>query len=233
MQRAVDDLGGFERMVSRALFRACISVIDTMRGDIDAAARELELSRIELDKSPEQVFFRRAVEIHAGHLELARARQAAHLSELTESEALYLDARVLLEHKGFEQSDVRFARRLLERALSGWVPPRRIKPWRVHETGLWFEPPYSARVDLGRKHALRRLLVSLAERHAKGDRSAIAPSDLIAAGWPGERIQRHAAQNRLRVALHTLRRLGLNDLLVTHADGYHLDPKAAIELVSA
>jgi hypothetical protein len=203
-----------------------------MRGEIDTAARELELARAELARSPEQVFFHRAVDIHAGHLELARARAAAHASELTESEALYTDARVLLQPRGFEQSDVRFARRMLERAVSGWVPPRRGNPWRIHETGLWFEPPYRARVELGRKHALRRLLVTLANRHAQGDKTPLPPSALIAAGWPGERIQKHAAANRLRVGLHTLRRLGLNELLLTQPDGYQLDPNARLELAS-
>jgi tetratricopeptide (TPR) repeat protein len=232
LMRAIDDLGVFERMASRALFRACLAVIDTMRGEIEAAAREIELARAELDRSPEQVFLRRAVEIHAGHVELGRARAAAHASEHTESEALFTDARSLLETPGFAQSDVRFAQRMLERAVKGWVAPRRSRPWRVQETGLWFEPPYGTRVELGRKHALRRLLVFLAQRHAADDKTPLSAADLISAGWPGERIQKHAAANRLRVALHTLRRMGLADLLVTHADGYHFDPRASLELVT-
>jgi hypothetical protein len=32
--------------------------------------------------------------------------------------------------------------------------------------------------------------------------------------------------------LHTLRRLGLNELLATHADGYHLDPRLPVEIAA-
>jgi hypothetical protein len=48
-------------------------VIDTLCGDLDAASRELALARAEIEREPEQLFYRRAIEIHAGHLELARA----------------------------------------------------------------------------------------------------------------------------------------------------------------
>lgn len=232
LQRAIDDLGVFERMASRALFRSCLAVIDAASADVDAAERELGLARSELDRSPEQVFLRRAVEVHAGHVDLAKARAAAAAGHAADSEALRSAARGRLDVSGFAQSDVRFAQRLLARALEGQIQPGPEKVWKIHETGLWFEPPYGERVELGRKHALRRLLVRLAEAHRAGSEIPLAAGELIAAGWPGERIQEHAAKNRLRVALHTLRRLGLSDLLATHADGYRLDPSGRVEVVS-
>jgi hypothetical protein len=52
----------------------------------------------------------------------------------------------------------------------------------------------------------------------------MANDDLFRAGWPGERASQRAAANRVRVALATLRKLGLRDHLITTGDGYLLDP---------
>jgi tetratricopeptide (TPR) repeat protein len=232
LQRAIDDLGVFERMASRALFRACIAVVDALGDDAVGAQREIELAESELERSPEQVFLRRAVDVHAGHVDVAKARARAKAGDQAAADALLATARARLDVNAFAQSDVRFAQRLLQRALGGSIASGRGASWRIHETGLWFEPPYGARVELGRKHALRRLLVRLAEEHRNQNESPLSPVELIAAGWPGERIQEHAARNRLRVALHTLRRLGLNELLATHADGYHLDPRSPVEIAA-
>jgi hypothetical protein len=78
---------------------------------------------------------------------------------------------------------------------------------------------------------LRRLLVALAKARDERRGIPLEPSELIAAGWPGERLQKRTATNRLRVALHTLRRLGLEDLLLTQMDGYLLDPQVDLRIV--
>ena len=231
LQGAADDLGGAESVALRALFRACISVADALTGDAASAQRELDLSRRELERSPEQLFIQRAIEVHAGHIDVARARAAARAGEATAADQHLQSARARLTVSGVATSDVRFAQRLLQRALGGSIALCKEATWRIHETGLWFEPPHGARIELGRKQALRRLLVRLAQEREQGSTAPLAPGTLIAAGWPGERIQKHAARNRLRVALHTLRRLGLDTLLTTHADGYHLDPQVSIEFV--
>jgi hypothetical protein len=48
--------------------------------------------------------------------------------------------------------------------------------------------------------------------------------DLLAAGWPGERMRADAGAHRVRVAISTLRKMGLRDVLRTEEDGYRLDP---------
>jgi hypothetical protein len=53
------------------------------------------------------------------------------------------------------------------------------------------------------------------------------------AGWPGERIGADAAANRVRVALTTLRKLGLRDVIKTGQGGYLLDPAMAVTLEHA
>ena len=51
---------------------------------------------------------------------------------------------------------------------------------------------------------------------------------LIEAGWPGERMRPDAAGKRLRTAIWTLRKAGLEALLLTRHDGYLLDPLVTI-----
>ena len=44
--------------------------------------------------------------------------------------------------------------------------------------------------------------------------------DLLALGWPGEKMARSAALDRLYMPLATLRSLGLRDTIVRGPDGY-------------
>src|SRR5262249_3424947 len=154
----------FERVPPRPVFRACIAVVDAMGDDDQGAERELQAAKSELERMPEQVFVRQAVEIHAGHLELARARAALRAENHEASAKRGALARARSTLAEVPHSDIRFALRLLERALEGSLVPDESAVWKVQATGLWFEPPYGTRIELGRKHALRRLLVRLAEQ---------------------------------------------------------------------
>lgn len=104
-------------------------------------------------------------------------------------------------------TEIRFARRMLEKRprASGRL---------THDDGR-FTLPNGATLDLRNKHALRRILVAL----MNGESSSRA---LIVAGWPGEKLERGAAATRLRIAIATLRKFGLRELLVTTEDGYAL-----------
>lgn len=109
-----------------------------------------------------------------------------------------------------------------------WDPgPRRL---RVARDGSRFELG-RARADLTRRRVPRALLVALVEGRLHRAGQALPLSELVAAGWPGERIRPDAAANRLYVALSTLRKLGLGPVLYTRNDGYLLDPETEIELL--
>lgn len=86
----------------------------------------------------------------------------------------------------------------------------------------WFEPAGRERVDIRRRLSLRRILVALLDAHEDHPGRCLGPDTLFAAGWAGERAVPEAAINRVRVAIATLRKLGLRDLLVTEPDGYRL-----------
>jgi hypothetical protein len=101
---------------------------------------------------------------------------------------------------------------------------------RVDRQGAWFEVDGGKRVELGRRGALRRILAALAAKRALEPERGLKQSDLAIIGWPGERVLVDAASTRVRVAIATLRQLGLRSHLLTSDEGYLLDDAAQFEL---
>lgn len=93
--------------------------------------------------------------------------------------------------------------------------------------------PSGDRVDLARHAALRRIVLALASRRRDGIATGLTTDELLACGWPGERVDPFAGSARVRVALSRLRTLGLRDLLVRADDGYVLAPHLAVEIEPA
>lgn len=83
-------------------------------------------------------------------------------------------------------------------------------------------------IELGKRPALRKIVDVLAKHRIAAPGEAVALDALVAAGWPGEKIRAEAAINRIHVALSTLRRLGLRDVLLTVEQGYAFDPAIGI-----
>jgi DNA-binding winged helix-turn-helix (wHTH) protein len=69
---------------------------------------------------------------------------------------------------------------------------------------------------------VRKLLDRLTERPGQ----PVTDDDLIAELWPGDRSQARALQNRLWVAVSTLRKFGVGDALQRTGDGYAFHPRA-------
>ena len=122
-------------------------------------------------------------------------------------------------------SDVRRALRLGE--LAGVAPALR-----VTEDGRRVELPDGTAFELGRRAAPRRLLLALARTRHEHAGQVLAPDELIAAGWPDERMRPDAARQRLRTAIWTLRKLGLEAVLLTRDEGYLLDPQVPLVWMS-
>jgi predicted ATPase len=101
----------------------------------------------------------------------------------------------------------------------------------VDREGRFFRAPGGARVDLRRSPVLRALLVALATARSERPGAFLAAEGLVAACWPGERMRTASAGNRLRVALATLRRLGLRAMIERDASGWRLDPSVPCEWV--
>jgi hypothetical protein len=100
----------------------------------------------------------------------------------------------------------------------------------VGTAGRWFQPPGAARINLGRRGPLRRVLFSLVERRLSSPGLGLNVRALIEVGWPGERILHDAALQRAYTTVQRLRALGLQQVLVTSDDGYLLSPTLAVRV---
>ena len=108
-------------------------------------------------------------------------------------------------------ADARVALRLLSTAIAR--PKTNVV---IGEDARWFRVGEGERVDLSKRRAPRLILKALAEGRV------LTLDEIIAAGWPGERIQPDAAAARAYTAIKTLRELGLGDHLERRDDGYRL-----------
>lgn len=105
----------------------------------------------------------------------------------------------------------------------GSVPPPADArtPLTLGPSATWFRVGNEPRVDLSRRRPLRLILDRLA---APGDKTHLGWDDLLEAGWPGEKMRPDAGAHRVRVAVSTLRKMGLRDVLRTEETGYRIDP---------
>jgi len=122
--------------------------------------------------------------------------------------------------------DARIALGLLERSIARTIrPPQRSSDGPrllIGGAAAWFCVEASTRVDLRRRDVLRRVLWALTEKHLDDPLAGLTTDALVAAAWPGERIQPRAAASRLYTALRELRALGLRAALVREPGGYRL-----------
>lgn len=155
-----------------------------------------------------------------GTLELAEARLARVLGR---DDAPYLNAaRERLTDDAPRLPEVRIARRLLQRMLD------QPAPWTIRRDGAYFVHA-GVEVSLARRASLRGLLASLLRKRIEAPGENLGPSDLHAAGWPGERLSSRVLEDRLHTAMQTLKDLGLRPLLV-HETGWRLRAEVAIDV---
>lgn len=221
---------------AEAYARAWSAVAWAQQGDVDRAAEILDRTRASLRAMKEQSFYSTAVELFAGHIDLAAALRADLAGDHVAGDAHRAAAKRRLEAAPLPektQSDVRIARRVLERALG--VSERPPRPTAVEKTsqveralviertGAWFRPPSGDAVDIAKRTPLRKLLSLLLQERLEHPGRLVSGTDLMKTAWAGSEDPA-AVQNRLRVAIATLRKLGLGTLLFTRSGGYLLDP---------
>ncbi len=230
LDAAIDVLARLRMRHFEGLFRACRAVCLASSGRTRDAGAELDLADALL-ASLEVPAFTVAATVHRGHVERLAAVDARAGGDELRAERLEVSSRgrraAAASH--IEQSeDVRLAARLFDRAATGATPvtPRLV----VGADGVWFSIDDGPRVDLGRRANLRRLLVALTERRREAPGAAVTAALLLERGWPGERVLAEAGSTRVRVAISTLRRMGLSRVLLTRDDGYLLDPTTAVDL---
>jgi tetratricopeptide (TPR) repeat protein len=204
------------------LFLAVRGALDARLGREASATEAFEASSALLEELGDPGLLG-ALALHRAHLPLVRHRalceadpsgaedawREAH-ADLRESEETRSELRTASD-------DFRFAQRVLRRALAEGalvIPP----------DAAWLELPDGVRVDLSARQPLRRIVARLAEHRLSAPGEPVSVDELVAAGWPDERMLPSAAGNRIGVALTSLRKLGLRELLRREGEGYALDP---------
>jgi tetratricopeptide (TPR) repeat protein len=164
---------------------------------------------------------------------VAAVREGLDAASVLHAEVAVVDAQIagvrLAETPTPLPVTVRLARRCLPVAVA--APPRPLPPddaLLIGAGGAWFRPPHGERISLATRRPLARVLEQLAEARGNAPGRALAWEDLLAAGWPGEKVIASAGAHRVRVALSSLRKLGLRELLRTTEAGYALAPEVTL-----
>jgi hypothetical protein len=95
----------------------------------------------------------------------------------------------------------------------------------------WFSVDGGPRHELAKKRVLRPLLAVLVERHQQ-KRGPVTDRELFDALWPEDRMSAASARNRLHVALHGLRAMGLSTLIRFEDNGWLLAPELEVTRVT-
>jgi hypothetical protein len=188
-----------------------------------------------------------AYEVHRGHLDLAMSRASRTSGDTPSATRHASEARRRLRDAAAVASssvDVRFAARMLERALAAAghsevatldvsSPAQTAPVLQIGAEGKWFRAPSGPRVELPRRRQLRRLLVALARRRIEAPGEGLSVDALIRAVYPDERFA-VAASGAMRIynGLARLRTLGLRSVLLSRGNGYLLDPAVVAEVES-
>lgn len=209
-QRYGEALRGLRRVGDArltALVAAMLAAAEATRGRRDAAEESLAEAREALERV-EDPGVHRAVELHA--LQVAMAQDETVRAEatraLTDAEADPVVQR---------SDDARLAARLLALRVGHGALTLTTADHRV-------TLPDGETIELASRAVLWRLVQALGEARAKGE--SLDVHALLQAGWPGESPTGASGLNRVKVALSTLRKLGLREVLVRTDDGYTLDP---------
>ena len=194
-----------------ALASGLAGALEAQRGRVAAAREAFEESDRALTRV-DDAGVARSVELHRAHLSLAQGSDeaVALLRALEGSEPMA------------SSDDVRLAARLLRRRIGHGS-------LRVADEARALVLPDGTHVELASRLVLWRLVSALVALRERSPGEPLAIEAAIEAGWPGERMTGDSANNRLKVALSTLRKLGLRELLVRHeSGGYLLDPNVPI-----
>ncbi|UJR86409.1 ATP-binding protein [Sandaracinus amylolyticus] len=162
-----------------------------------------------------------ALAVQRGFLDLAIARRGTDTGEFTSTQrrAIAVARSRVAQLQGRDDVPVE-ARAAARRLASAIARAERGAVLEVGAAGRWFRTPGGERVELEHRRALPAILAALARARVETPDAPVAPSRLIEAGWPGERILDRAAAIRLRVAINGLRKAGLRELLITRGGAY-------------
>ena len=164
---------------------------------------------------------------------LLRHRWPGNLHEL---EALV--ERAAVESKGgrlapFEGLDALLAQRPSARGISTYGRKVEREPFVADALGRWYTTPDGRKFDLERRKTLARVLATMLAARRDEPGRALSVSDMLDRAWAEEKLLPRAGANRVYVAMTTLRKMGLRDILVRTDTGYVLDPDVPLRIIES
>jgi predicted ATPase len=217
-RQSLNALAASKVTTQRTLVGGLLASVLADLGVHDAARRGFDQAEVEL-RAIADLTGLAALEVSRGHLDLALGDVEAARRRLVEGLA------------NIDRWSVRFARIGLERALErhgSTAPAPAQTAVAIGPQALWFRSADGPRVDLSRRRQLRRILLALATERRERPGRPLTIDALLASGWPDETVLPEAGASRVYVAISTLRRMGLRDVLLRAGDGYLFAPQAEI-----
>jgi len=214
--------GRFAR--AHALFRAAV---EASGSKADARSREAIGEALDALTAPAVVPRERSEAAEQGRSPDTPWDRAHRVLERVAAEpGCWLEDRSVVYAAAVDHVLLRLAARALDRALDAAQPgPAPMPPDAliIGDAGRWFRMPGGQPVSLERRRPLALILARLGSARIESPGQALSWEIVQDAGWPGERILAAAGAHRVRVAISTLRKLGLRDALRTTPDGYLID----------
>ena len=227
LRRADDDLARAKELVA-AIDDARLAGLVHISEGVLAAHRDRDAAAVRAFRAAHEALVPTedrgcldALHVAEGFLDLTRAR-AAGRDDVVAERLRAAERRIAdVEREAVVLSEARVPVRLLRQAIREHGTAKRL-----HVGEGWFELE-GTRVDLSRRRSVRLLFDALVEARV-ADRGPLSLDEAVAAAWPGERMDATSASRRVYVAIHTLRKLGLGDVLTTSDGGWSIDPDVPI-----
>jgi predicted ATPase len=219
-ERALGDLRhhAFAHLQAR-VHAALGALLADLGATVDAEAAFIEAEGVESARA--------IVDVHRGHLDLARATTCARRGDARGFRRHRSEARRRLVSAPPMQpyGEATVPRRLLQRRVASTAPPEHgAQALFVSPDARECRTPSGGRVNLSSSPRLRRLVLTLAHARAARPGEASSLTALFEDAWAGERASYEASCRRVYVAIAKLRELGLRDVLLRDVGGYLLDP---------
>ncbi len=225
LERATRKLRGQGHESYLALGTALLATAEARRGRLRQAA-ELYDAATRLALNATGLGLADTVQLEAAHLHIARGlgeepSSPAAAGHLESAEAAAADA--ALAERRSPSAMLRISLRRARDAIALNRPLLSAETIAIGGDGAWFSR-HGRRVDLRNRPVLQRALACLAEQRLACPGEPLAADALIRVVWPGERMLKRSAANRLHVTVTRLRKLGLGAaLLGGRSGGYMLD----------
>ena len=142
---------------------------------------------------------------------------------------LDLEARALLALASGEPMDAPAFERVQSGVRLRRAPMRREMV--VGSDGRYYEID-GRRISLARQRSLRLIFLALVDEAERRPGHGLPQPEVLARGWPGEKMRPDSGATRVYTSIRRLRKGGLEGVLVTRDDGYLIDPTVSVRRIA-